>query len=460
MGRRDNILIVDDDETMSYVLKNVLIDEGYVVNCINNGSEALRIIKNNSFEVILLDLLLPGMDGLEVLRKVCQIDPSIIVIMMSGYGKIKNVVEAIRLGAYDWLEKPLEKDRVLITIRNAIERRCLLHDKEFLLAESRNHYQMVGISPAMKTIYQLIDKVASKDVTVLITGESGTGKEMVAHAIHLNSPRSTNPFVHVNCASVPDSLIESELFGHKKGAFTGALYDMKGKFQLADNGTLLLDEIGDLSAPAQAKVLRAIESGDIEMVGSQIPERVNLRLISATNKDLRQMITDGTFRADLFHRINVIEIFIPPLRDRIVDILPLTYHFLEIFCKENNVEKKKLTPSAEGILNAYSWPGKVRELRNLIERMVVLVDSINVEGYQVASLFHLSELQKDFSSSKSFHSVMGYFEKIFLLRALSENDWNIKKTAEIIELHRSVIYQKIKKFQLKKHSCNWDTWEI
>jgi two-component system nitrogen regulation response regulator NtrX len=437
---------------MGDTLRDILCLKGYSVQWVGNGSDALKIINKDDIDVVLLDLLLPGMNGIEVLKRIFHIDPYISVIMMSGHGTIQTALETTQLGAYDWLEKPLEKDRVFLTIRNAIEKSTLLSEKEVLLSEVKTRYRMVGTSSAMKTVYQLIDKVALQNIRVLITGESGTGKDLVAHAIHLNSQRASTPFIHVNCAAVPETLIESELFGHKKGAFTGAISDKKGKFQIANRGTIFLDEIGDLSNNAQAKILRTIETGEVQMVGSEQVENVDVRLISATNKNLPDLISKGAFREDLFHRINVIEINILPLRERTDDILPLTDYFLEMFCTHNNVKKKMLTSSAETVLLSYNWPGNVRELRNLAEKIVVLVDTPKVNGHNVADLLEFSIGRKVFDGVKTFKQAKKSFEKSYIANALWKNEWKISKTAETLDMTRSSLYDKIKEYGIKQDS--------
>ena len=452
MTSKNKILIVDDDETLCDTLEDVLSSEGYRVQWVGNGTDALKLIDQDAIDIVLLDLLLPGMDGLEVLKKILRKKTPPTVIMMSGHGTIRTAVEATKLGAYDFLEKPLEKERVLLTVRNAVEKSVLLKEKDILLSETKERYRMVGTSPAMKTIYQLIDRVAPKNVTVLITGESGTGKELVARAIHINSPRAALPFIEVNCAAVPETLIESELFGHVKGAFTGATTDKQGKFQLADGGTLFLDEIGDLSPMAQAKVLRAIETGEIEKVGSEKLENVDIRMISATNKHLEQMTEKGSFREDLFHRINVIEIPIPPLRERPGDILPLIDHFLDKYCHENNVGKKELTPDAEAFFLSHAWPGNVRELRNFAEKLVVLVDDQTISGQHVARLLDFPDFEIELSKAKTFKEAKMSFEKSFILHALSENKWNIVRTAETLNMPRSLLYSKMEKYGIKVDS--------
>ncbi len=450
MHPKKKILVVDDDQIMGDILSDILNYKGYHVSWVGSGADALQTLQENDFDIVLLDLLLPGMSGIEVLKKINQLKPETTVIMMSGHGTIQAAVQATKLGAYDWLEKPLEKERVLLTVKNAIEKNRLLQEKKILLAEAKQRYKMVGNSPGLQGVYQLIDKVAPTDATVLITGESGTGKELVARAIHINSKRAAAPFIQLNCAAVPDTLIESELFGHVKGSFTGAHANRKGRFQLADGGTLFLDEIGDLSPQAQAKVLRAIETNEVETVGAEHTEFVNVRYIFATNKNLKEMVDRGEFRDDLWHRINVIEIHIPPIRERPEDILPLALHFIEKFCSENNLEKKQLTPDAEAALLTHKWFGNVRELRNFVEKAVILIDGAKITGYHVANLLSFPQINFDVSSPKTYKQARASFEKNFLLHALASNNWNVSKTAQILGLERSVLYKKMDKYNIRK----------
>jgi len=452
MISQNKILVVDDDEAMGDVLSDILSTEGYAVQWVGNGSDAVKYIKEDSFDVVLLDLLLPGINGLEILKQILSIKPSIVVVMMSGHGTIKTAVEATRLGAYEWLEKPLEKDRVLLTIRNAVEKSTLQKEKDILLSEARETYKMVGASPGIERVYQLIDKVAPTDATVLITGESGTGKELVARAIHINSKRPAYPFVEINCAAVPDTLIESELFGHVKGAFTGAVKTQEGKFQQADDGTLFMDEIGDLSSIAQAKVLGAIETGEVAKIGSTTIERVDVRLITATNMNLSEMIAEGTFREDLYHRINVIEIHIPSLRERRDDILPLLHYFLGTYASQNNVLKKELTPGAEALVFSHDWPGNVRELRNFAEKVTVLVDTQKITRHHVAELLKFPQIKNDHPGPKTFKQAKKSFEKHFIISALTQNNWNVSQTAEALDMPRSLLYKKMEKYGIKVDS--------
>ncbi len=450
MPQKKKILVIDDDQIMGDILADILNYKGYNVHWVGSGAEALQILNENQIDIVMLDLLLPGMNGIEILKEINKRVLGTTVIMMSGHGTIQIAVEATQLGAYDWLEKPLEKERVLLTVKNAIEKTTLLHEREILLAEAKERYKMIGTSPGLKRVYQLIDKVAPTDANVLITGESGTGKELVAHAIHINSKRAASPFIQLNCAAVPDTLIESELFGHVKGSFTGAHADRKGRFQLANSGTLFLDEIGDLSQPAQAKLLRAIETNEVETVGAEKTDFVDVRYIFATNKNLKEMVKNEKFREDLLHRIDVIEIKIPPLRERHDDILAIAHFFLNMFCTQNNIKQKLLTPDAEAVLISHKWSGNVRELRNLVEKIVILFDDPKILGPQISRILNSPALDLDLSQTKTYKQAKESFEKSFILHALSSNKWNVVKTSRALDMERSVLYKKMDKYEIKK----------
>ena len=450
MPQKKKILVIDDDQIMGDILADILNYKGYNVHWVGSGAEALQILNENQIDIVMLDLLLPGMNGIEILKEINKRVLGTTVIMMSGHGTIQIAVEATQLGAYDWLEKPLEKERVLLTVKNAIEKTTLLHEREILLAEAKERYKMIGTSPGLKRVYQLIDKVAPTDANVLITGESGTGKELVAHAIHINSKRAASPFIQLNCAAVPDTLIESELFGHVKGSFTGAHADRKGRFQLANSGTLFLDEIGDLSQPAQAKLLRAIETNEVETVGAEKTDFVDVRYIFATNKNLKEMVKNEKFREDLLHRIDVIEIKIPPLRERHDDILAIAHFFLNMFCTQNNIKQKLLTPDAEAVLISHKWSGNVRELRNLVEKIVILFDDPKILGPQISRILNSPALDLDRSQTKTYKQAKESFEKSFILHALSSNKWNVVKTSRALDMERSVLYKKMDKYEIKK----------
>ncbi|HHS14481.1 MAG TPA: sigma-54-dependent Fis family transcriptional regulator [bacterium] len=442
------ILIVDDDEALCEMLTDVLLEKPYHIDSVYSGESALNRLKEDDYHLLILDLLLPGMNGLEVLRKAAVVSPQTMVILISGHGSIENAVEATRLGAYDWLEKPLKKDRVLLTVQNALDKIKLMQEKAFLLSEIKDRYRMVGSSEVMKRVYRLIDRMAGAQTMVLITGESGTGKELVARAIHMNHPRAGQPFVEVNCAAVPDTLIESELFGHVKGAFTGAMNNRKGKFQSADGGTLFLDEIGDLSLMAQAKILRVLENQEVTPLGSERTENVDVRVISATNKDLGELVGQNRFREDLYHRINVVTIDVPPLRERRDDIIPLLNHYLSLFAETNHMEVKCLTPAAEAVLMRYDWPGNVRELRNFTEKLMVLSDTNQITHPQVSRMLHVPEANSVHEEPHLLREAKNDFEKHYILSALNDHLWNVSKTARSLGIVRSLLYRKMEQFGL------------
>jgi two-component system nitrogen regulation response regulator NtrX len=450
-----NILIVEEDKRLSLRLKRMIDHIGYSASIVQDGKHAMRIINQDNIGVVLMDFSLSDMNSLELMRRIQGLDPEIAVIMLSSENAtIHDVAEAAELGAYEWIQKPVERARVVRTIRTALQELTSQKSTTSHISDIETRYNIVGASHEIRRICRTIDKVASQNTTILITGESGTGKEMVAYAIHRNSRRNDKPFICVNCAAVHDSLIESELFGHKKGSFTGAHATKKGKFQLAHEGTLFLDEIGDLSAGAQAKLLRTIETGEVESLGTQKLEQVDVRIISATNKDINSLVRKGVFREDLLHRINVIEVNIPPLRQRPDDILPLANHFLNIFSDQNEVDRKVLSPSAEAVLLVHHWPGNVRELRNLIERITVLIEAREVTSQHIAQFLRFPASVNGVLRAKSFKQARKSFEKSYILHTLWENDWNISKTAEILNLPRSSLYDKLKEFNIRRSPKN------
>ena len=446
-----SILVVEDDNNFRMLVTDILHDEGYQVQEAGNGSAALKILKNNpSIDLVLLDLRLPDMSGLEVLEKAIQNYPDVLFIMLSAHGDIQTAIKAVKMGAYDFLEKPVSSERLILTIQRALDYLNIQKEKKLLLEETQQRYQLVCHSKAMLEILAIVDKVAKTDVTVLITGESGTGKEMIARAIHRNSSRAKFPFVQLNCAAIPDNLIESELFGHVKGAFTGAQYSHKGKFQLAQNGTLFLDEIGDLSPAAQAKVLLAIETGEITRVGGEKVEKVDVRLIVATNRNLEDMIKQGEFREDLYHRINVVSIHVPPLRERIDDIIPLAEYFLEYFANLYHREKPYLTPDAQAFLLSYRWPGNVRELRNLMEKIIILTDHNEIHGRDVSNILNAKN-HAEVVSELTYYEARRTFERTFLIEQLNRHGWNISKTAQAIGIERAHLYKIMKRLGIETH---------
>ncbi|HEY4620031.1 MAG TPA: sigma-54 dependent transcriptional regulator [Nitrospirota bacterium] len=443
----DHILIVDDEKGILDALSAVLDDEGYTVSTAENGSEALKKIKDDTPSVILLDVWLPDIDGLEILREIRSAYPGVAVIVMSGHGTIETAVRATKLGAYDYIEKPLSMERVHLIVKHAIEQQRLELENVQLKGRIEKWYEIIGESPSMRSLKEQILVVGRSNSRVLITGENGTGKELIARSVHRASQRADKPFIAVNCAAIPETLIESELFGHEKGAFTGAVSVQRGKFEIADSGTLFLDEIGDMSLNTQAKVLRVLQEQEFQRVGGTRNIRVDVRLITATNKNLSDEIKKGAFREDLFYRINVIILNAPPLRERKEDIPLLAEHFLNEVIREQGLKDKRLTDQSIELMKGYDWPGNVRELRNLMERVAIMTagDRINPADLSIiagAQQQNVSTLIN--AGSGSLKDARAGFERYFILEKLRENKWNITKTAEDLKIERSNLHRKIK----------------
>jgi len=446
------LLVVDDEDGIRKILKQVLEYEGHEVRTAATGGEAVSVYSEMRPELTFLDVKMARMDGLEALDRIRELDPAALVVMISGHGTIETAVEATRRGAYDFLEKPLDTDRLLLTIRNALQHRGLEEENARLRGEVESHYEIVGTSFAIRALVDRIETVAPTDARVLITGENGTGKELVARALHRLSSRADRAFVEVNCAAIPSELIESELFGHVKGSFTGAHADRSGKFEQADGGTLFLDEIGDMSLAAQAKVLRALQDGYITRVGGEKPIRVDVRVIAATNKSLDEEIEAGRFREDLFFRLNVVPIHVPPLRERREDIPMLVWHFAAAAAREQRLPSRTVTPEAVDRLIRLEWPGNVRELRNTVERLLILARGTEVGGSDVERLVSGGPLHDTLSADLLGAGTFGEFkdraERAYILAKLRDNDWNISETARVIEMPRSNLYKKIEKYNL------------
>ena len=443
----DHILIVDDEKGILDALSAVLDDEGYTVSTAENGSEALKKIKDDTPSVILLDVWLPDIDGLEILREIRSAYPGVAVIVMSGHGTIETAVRATKLGAYDYIEKPLSMERVHLIVKHAIEQQRLELENVQLKGRIEKWYEIIGESPSMRSLKEQILVVGRSNSRVLITGENGTGKELIARSVHRASQRADKPFIAVNCAAIPETLIESELFGHEKGAFTGAVSVQRGKFEIADSGTLFLDEIGDMSLNTQAKVLRVLQEQEFQRVGGTRNIRVDVRLITATNKNLSDEIKKGAFREDLFYRINVIILNAPPLRERKEDIPLLAEHFLNEVIREQGLKDKRLTDQSIELMKGYDWPGNVRELRNLMERVAIMTagDRINPADLSIIA----GDQQQNVSTlinagSGSLKDARAGFERYFILEKLRENKWNITKAAEDLKIERSNLHRKIK----------------
>ncbi len=440
------ILIVDDEASIRESLQGILEDEGYKVTTSSSGEDCLERLRKSSFDVILLDVWLPGIDGLEALEKIRALDDPPEVIMISGHGTIETAVRATKLGAYDFAEKPLSLEKTLILIKNAIETRRLRHENRDLRKQLQSKSVIVGDSIPMKALRQQIALMAPTNGRVLIYGESGTGKELVAHAIHVQSLRREEMFVEVNCAAIPEDLIESELFGHRKASFPGATADKEGKFQKADRGTLFLDEIGDMSLKTQSKVLRTLEQQRFTPVGSDDPITVDVRVIASTNKDLEEEIAKGNFREDLFYRLNVIPFVVPPLRDRKEDIPLFARYFLKEFASAYGRRPREITDDAIEVLMRYGWPGNVRELRNVIERIVIMNPTTSrFERKHLPPLVHREGARRTGGGDGStLHQARAAYERDYILKKLDENHGNVSRTAETLGLERSHLYRKMK----------------
>jgi len=464
---KGKILVVDDEEAIRKSLRMVLEYEGYDCVEARNGPEGIEALRREAPDAVLLDIKMPGMDGLEALQAVRAKDPHTPILMISGHGDIPTAVEAIHKGAYDFLEKPLESERVLTALRNAIERKALREENLRLRHDVESRYLLVGESAALKSVRETIARAAPSHATVLIHGESGTGKELIAWEIHRQSPRAEKPFVKVNCAAIPEDLIESELFGHEKGSFTGATSRQVGKFVQADGGTILLDEVGDMSPRTQAKVLRVLEGGEVEPVGMAKTLRVDVRVIAATNRDLQAETRAGRFREDLFFRLNVVTIQCPPLRNRRDDIPLLIEHFVEAFSRENNYRPKRFDKGAVEMLAARPWRGNVRELRNAIERLLILVERDPIEARDVEALepdgadtdrapapagnaAGSGPRALEPSSYRTLQEYKDEAEKVFILRKLKEFRWNISRTAKAIDTPRSNLYKKLEQYGISR----------
>ena len=446
------ILLIDDDDSLRRVIEHNLCEEGYKVISASGGRVGIKILMESDFDIVITDLKMPDIDGMEVLKTVKSHNKDIPVIMITAFGTIEQAVAALKSGAFDYLTKPFNRDELKITVKKALELRDLRGENLRLQAELSGKFSFDSLiygSPVMSDIVELLRKVSYSDSTVMLLGESGTGKELIAKAIHYNSPRNKRPFVIVNCAAIPDELLESELFGHSKGAFTGAYSEKKGKFEYADSGTIFLDEIGDLKPSLQAKLLRVLQEKKIDKVGSSVQVDVDVRIISATNRDLKKMISDSLFREDLFYRLSVIPVRIPPLRERREDI-PL---LIDYFIKKNSKQRKlEVAPEALAILANYSWRGNVRELENLIERLTVIksdftiipsdlpeemISGSSVAGGVICSLpeegLSLDELERD-----------------IILKALEKNEWNQSKAAKYLDMTRPTLIYRMEKYNIKK----------
>ncbi|MDE3150713.1 MAG: sigma-54-dependent Fis family transcriptional regulator [Gemmatimonadota bacterium] len=458
MSRR--ILVVDDEQGVRAALTQLLEFEGYEVRSAANAADGIAEYKRSRPQLVFLDVKMAGMDGLEALRRLRELDPSAVVVMISGHATIQTAVEATQSGAYDILEKPLDTDRILVTLRNALSH-LALHEENTRLRETiESRYEIVGKSAAIRAVIENIEKVAGTPARVLITGENGTGKELVARAIHRQSSRAARPFVEVNCAAIPSELIESELFGHLKGSFTGATADRAGKFEQAHQGTLFLDEVGDMSLAAQAKVLRVLQDSVVTRIGGAKPVSVDVRVLAATNKRLEDEIAAGRFREDLFYRLHVVPIHVPPLRERREDIPLLVAHFTAVLTQREGVPPRDVAPDAVARLAALDWPGNVRELRNTIERLLILASGPSVTAADVARLVGAGDAAGSAGAlgaamqCRTFEEFKQAAERAFLLAKLHEYDWNVSETARGLDMPRSNLYKKIERYGLSREQAD------
>ncbi len=445
------ILIVDDEATILQSLSGILSDEGYETLTASNGYEALKIIEMESPDLVLLDIWMPGMDGIETLQEIKRTNPFLQVVIISGHGTIETAVKATKLGGYDFIEKPLSIEKIVVTINNALNFRRLEEENRFLRKKTLEKHSITGNSPPIRALKKQIAIAAPTNAWILITGENGTGKELVARTIHQMSDRADQPLIDVNCAAIPDDLIESELFGHEKGALPGTTARKRGKFEVADQGTIFLDEIGDMSLKTQAKILKILQEQKFERVGGSRTLAVDVRVLAASNKDLEREIEEGAFREDLYYRLNVIPISVPPLRDRKEDIPLLIETFLKGFAQDGDCGQKTMTHQAMERLKAYPWPGNVRELKNLIERLAIMTQSDVIEENDIPSSYmgdKTTTRTVDLFDRGSLKEAKREFEKAFILQKLSENNNNISQTADAIDIERSHLHKKIKAFGL------------
>jgi len=446
----NHLLIVDDEPAILDTLSGIFQDEGYEVSSARDGQEALKLVKTDPVpDLVLLDIWMPDLDGIETLRRMMEMRPRPLVVMMSGHGSIESAVKAIKLGAYDYIEKPLSLEKVTLLVRHALHERRLELENRSLKERAARRIKMVGDSSVMRELRHQIEMAGPAPSRVLISGENGTGKELVARAIHLQSPRADRPFIEVNCAAIPETLIESELFGHEKGAFTGASATRRGQFELADGGTLFLDEVGDMSLATQAKVLRVLQEQRFQRVGGAKPIKVDVRVLAASNKNLMEEIRKGAFREDLYFRLAVLQIDAPPLRERREDIPALVEHFMRINMEEQGLRPRKFTPEALAVLARHDWPGNVRELRNLVERVVIMARGADIQGADVAPLvrqsgeIHPPQVPSAFDYA-SLKDARAAFEREYIGRKLREHNWNVSRTADDLKVERSHLHRKIK----------------
>ena len=444
-----NILAVDDDEQFLNSIVGLLKYKRYHIDTISNPTIVLDRLAENDYDCILLDVKMPGIDGIELLQNIIQLKPEIPIIMISGQSTLSIAVDSIKKGAYDFLEKGADLDRLLITLQNAIEKKSWIEERNTLLNELNEQFQLIGKCKKMKYLFSQINIIAPTDAKVLIYGETGTGKELVARAIHLNSKRAAKPYIKVNCAAIPGTLIESTFFGHKKGSFSGAISDQSGKFELADGGTIFLDEIGELNLEAQAKLLRVLQDGEIEKIGETITRKVDIRVIAATNKKLISLIEQGKFREDLYHRLKVIEFNLPPLRDRIEDVPLLAQHFLRKFSEKYNKTLTEFSPQAIRILMQQSWPGNIRMLENVIEKTTIFSENSLIRAEQVLlALSSGDEVEFNLPKDLDLKDYLEYKEREYIERALLLSNGKKLDAAEMVGIDRATLWRKIQKYKI------------
>ena len=469
---KSRILVIDDEAAIRDSLRMILEYEDYGFVGASSGQEGLALIQRDRPDLVLLDIKMPGMDGMEVLRKIHALDETLPVVMISGHGTTSTAVDAIKSGAIDFLDKPLSSERVIVTLQNVLKQQELRQENRELKLAMEARYEIVGESPALRSVLEAVKRAAPTNATVMLLGESGVGKELVARTIHRNSPRAGQRFIQVNCAAIPEELIESELFGHEKGSFTGATEKQIGKFEQADRGTIFLDEVGDMSPKTQAKVLRVLQEQEVERLGSARTIKVDVRVIAATNKDLEEGIQRGEFREDLFFRLNVIPIVVPPLRERRGDIPLLVQHFARRISEEHNLKPKRFDARAMEALQRYRWRGNIRELRNAVERMMIMTpgDTVRLEDLPPDIRSDAPARQGNLTDSASapasvpaagssepttqpggtLREFKDASERAYLVQKLRENNWNISKTAEVIDTPRSNLYKKLEQYGIKQ----------